>query len=532
MKNDLYILLSIYDLDQVPINAEYIMIEELAREAKTQAFVKKIFHYKSVHLLTADLEVIPMPFLVSGVCRLMTLGQCEWCDDRQTKKIHVYTVACLMLSWLHDYCAKRNFLKKIRSDLSGLREKKNTVTKTESGDMVAYIRSDLPQHLKAGGSLGHIAGVLYNIEAVTGGQVRFVTTEQIPSVNKNIPTYILQGKVPMRNLAGAVCIALNDPYYKRLESIFENQEPKLIYHRYALGAYATAKYALKHNIPYILEYNGSELWIMENWSKNAAGTSIPFSDIFYEIEDLVIKKAALITCVSEPLKRQLLERDISEERILVRPNGVNTDVYSPEVEGDTVRERYNISKDKLVIGFIGTFGAWHGTEKLALAYRCLQAHYSNLHLLMIGDGQRKVQVEEVLRVLPESSYTLTGMVPQNEGPSYLAAADILVSPTIPNPDGTPFFGSPTKLFEYMAMGKAIVSSGMDQMAEILEDGKTALLCKPGDETDLEKKIELLILNPELRKKLAIAARREACENHTWMKHTQAIFEKYESLVKG
>jgi len=53
---------------------------------------------------------------------------------------------------------------------------------------------------------------------------------------------------------------------------------------------------------------------------------------------------------------------------------------------------------------------------------------------------------------------LTGLVPQVEGRCYIAACDILASPHIPNPDGTPFFGSPTKLFEYMAMGKAIVAS--------------------------------------------------------------------------
>ena len=73
---------------------------------------------------------------------------------------------------------------------------------------------------------------------------------------------------------------------------------------------------------------------------------------------------------------------------------------------------------------------------------------------------------------------------------------------------------------------------MDQMAEILEDGRTALLSKPGDESDLAEKVEMLILNGELRKQLGMAAREEACANHTWKKHTHTIFEKYDCLVKG
>ncbi len=59
---------------------------------------------------------------------------------------------------------------------------------------------------------------------------------------------------------------------------------------------------------------------------------------------------------------------------------------------------------------------------------------------------------------------------QSEAPTYLAISDIVVSPTVPNPDGSPFFGSPTKLFEYMAMGKPIVASDLDQIGEVLTPG--------------------------------------------------------------
>ena len=458
MKKDIYILLSIYDLDKVPEDSEYIMIDDLAREAKSKNFFGKIFRYKSVHLLAAELEVIPMPFLVSGVCRLMTLGKCIWQDDNQRKTIHLHTILGFMAGFIHDYLSKRKYLKKIQSELKDLEKKEVKVLKYNKGDLIVYIRSDLPQHLKAGGSLGHIAGVIHNINEVTQCNVKFITTEPIPSVDKDMPTYILKGDIPMRNIPKFTTIASNEAYYEAIEEIFGQQCPNLIYHRYALESYAVAKYALIHNIPYILEYNGSELWIIKNWQKNSSESLIPFPDISYGIEKLVLKKAALIVCVSEPLKDQLLDMGIPEHKILVRSNGVNTDVYSPDIDGNLIKEKYNILKNKVVIGFIGTFGAWHGTEKLALAYTEIQPKYDNVHLLLIGDGQRKEQVEKILSKLPPDSYTLTGMIPQKEGVHYLAACDILVSPTVPNPDGTPFFGSPTKLFEYMAMGKAIVSS--------------------------------------------------------------------------
>ena len=107
----------------------------------------------------------------------------------------------------------------------------------------------------------------------------------------------------------------------------------------------------------------------------------------------------------------------------------------------------------------------------------------------------------------------------------MAACDILVSPHVPNPDGTPFFGSPTKLFEYMAMGKGIVASDLDQIGEVLRHNKTAWLVKPGDINALMMGLKTLIDNSELRERLGKTARQEAIAKHTWKEHTGKIVEK-------
>src|SRR5205823_11518379 len=122
---------------------------------------------------------------------------------------------------------------------------------------------------------------------------------------------------------------------------------------------------------------------------------------------------------------------------------------------------------------------------LARAFVTLRASNAALgprvRLFMIGDG---ATIGEVRKILSEGSASgaavFTGLVPQEEGANYLAACDVLASPHVPNPDGTPFFGSPTKLFEYMAMGKGIVASRLDQIGDVLEDKKSALLVPPGD----------------------------------------------------
>jgi len=109
----------------------------------------------------------------------------------------------------------------------------------------------------------------------------------------------------------------------------------------------------------------------------------------------------------------------------------------------------------------------------------------------------------------------TGPLPPDKVAEFLDASDILVSPHIPMPDGSRFFGSPTKIFEYMAMGKGIVASRLDQLAEVLEHNKTAWLVTPGDIEELAEAILRLALDPAKRSALGSAARRAAVERHCW-----------------
>ena len=148
---------------------------------------------------------------------------------------------------------------------------------------------------------------------------------------------------------------------------------------------------------------------------------------------------------------------------------------------------------------------------------------------MIGDGATIPLVKQLIEKYKLNDHvTLTGLVPQEKGPSYLAACDILVSPYVPNVDGS-FFGSPTKLFEYMAMGKGIIASDLEQIGEILDHEKTALVVTPGDQDELIQGMERLIDNPKLRDWLGTNARQEVIKNYTWEKHTHKIIHKLKEL---
>lgn len=385
----------------------------------------------------------------------------------------------------------------------------------------AYLRTDLVVGLRAGGSVGHVAGVC-NTLGRFGPPPVFFTVDPLPTVAPDIETHVVRpGSRRLWSQRGLPELTSSEPFAAEVLGRMAGRPVSFLYQRHGLNNWSGAQLALEHKLPLVLEYNGSEVWVARNW-----GSGVPREALALRVERLGLAAADLVVVVSEPLRDELAGRGVDPARILVNPNGVDPDVYRPDADGSAVRERLGLS-GATVLGFIGTFGAWHGAEKLAEAFALLLSRRPDLRgsarLLFIGDGLRREAAEDVLRAAGLRELAVfTGTVPQAEGPAHLAACDVLVAPHVPNADGSRFFGSPTKLFEYMAMGRAIAASALDQMDAVLEDGATALKAAPGDAGDLSRALEALCVDPELRRRLGAAARERAVERHSWRSHTERI----------
>jgi glycosyltransferase involved in cell wall biosynthesis len=262
----------------------------------------------------------------------------------------------------------------------------------------------------------------------------------------------------------------------------------------------------------ILEYNGSEEWMAHHWDPN------PLHDWIRLCEEVTLRSAARIVVVSSVLRDDLINRGIQPDRIRVNPNAVDADYFYPGRGCEAARRELGIRPDEVLVGFVGSFSLWHGIEVLqrAIARLLSSSQPCRFRFLLMGDGLLQAEMRSALAAYENTGEVIfTGSIPREKVADYLDASDILVSPHIPMPDGSKFFGSPTKLFEYMAMGKGIVASRLDQLAEVLDHNQTALLVTPGDAGELADAIQQLALNPEKRAALGAAARRAAVERHGW-----------------
>jgi glycosyltransferase involved in cell wall biosynthesis len=140
-----------------------------------------------------------------------------------------------------------------------------------------------------------------------------------------------------------------------------------------------------------------------------------------------------------------------------------------------------------------------------------------------------------------------GRTEQRIGARLLKAADIYVSPHSSHMGSLPFFGSPTKLFEYMAMGGGIVASDLEQLGEVLSpalrpadfaqgrpvvEKQRAILCRPGDVDEFVAGVLALVRNPEISAALGRNARAAAEAEFSWERHVERIWKHALGLGQG
>jgi glycosyltransferase involved in cell wall biosynthesis len=399
-----------------------------------------------------------------------------------------------------------------------------------------YLRTAYWAHLISGGSYGHTAYVAAELARVTERFVclmgtRFALIDDL-GIHQEIVTPQFTA-ASERDL-----LAADGFYYRALRERLRALRPAYIYERLVLGNFAAARLSRELGIPYIVEYNGSEI----SMSRSFGSGALEHEELFLEAERVAFQQATVITAISDAVRDDIVRRGIDERKVLVNPNGVNCDEYAPATaeERREIRAALGLADDHCVIAFIGTFGGWHGIDVLAASLGSICQQAPKARFLLIGDGNLKHLVTDAVREHGLQDRVVDiGRTEQRQGARYLKAADIYVSPHSSHMVDSKFFGSPTKLFEYMALGGGIVASDLEQIGVTLSPalrptdfaGRTpvvgderAVLCRPGDVDDFVAGVLALVRHPDISSALGRNARAAAIEHFSWERHVARIWD--------
>ncbi len=372
-----------------------------------------------------------------------------------------------------------------------------------------------PPGASVGGSVTHISGILQGFR-MRGFRIGLVCQCSPPSQLREVADEIeLCQALPeyARITPDVGQLAINRAVRKAAAAIAHRLPPTVIYQRHTPFLTAGLDVMRKTGAPLVLEWNGSEVWVRQNWGAQIA-IERAFDPTLKALESRTVRGAQLIVSISEHAASMALEAGAPPERVAVIPNGVQLEDIDRASS-----DREPTGESPPLIGWIGSFGPWHGAEVLVRALPLLPR---DVRLVMIGDGleRRRCQVLAVeLGVAEQISWP--GVLAHDEALRELSGCDVLASPHAPLID-QPFFGSPTKLFEYMGLGRPIVASRLEQLGEVLEDGRTAVLVEPGDPDALAAGIRRILELPDRGRALGRAARAQAETEHTWEHRAEAI----------
>ena len=218
------------------------------------------------------------------------------------------------------------------------------------------------------------------------------------------------------------------------------------------------------------------------------------------------------------------------EKVEVIGNGVNMKKFYPIYDETLFRswkKRLGITQEDVVIAFVGNLAPWQGVNILIESALQLLVNNKNLKFLIVGEGSLRDFLEKrVSDSKYEKKFIFTGMIQYEDIPALINIADICVAPFISKRNRITGV-SPIKVFEYMACGKPVISSRIEGLEFIEEEGAGRLI-EPEDVIGLQKALDDLAKAPQERMRMGQNGLQVARERFSW----ESKVVKIEEVLKG
>lgn len=271
-----------------------------------------------------------------------------------------------------------------------------------------------------------------------------------------------------------------------------------------MTAVAGALIARERGVPFVAEIR--DLWPASIWEVGAMSRNHPIIKVLEQAERWLYDEAAAVVVVS-PAFREAIGRakGIAPDEVPVITNGVKLERWDPTLDGDALRQRFNLPTDAVIAMYAGTHGMSHGLETVIEAAR----EAPEVQFVLVGEGARKADLVELGRDVPNVTF-LPGQS-ADAMPGLYAMADIALVPL----RDLELFRTviPSKMFEIWAMETPLVLGVRGQAAEIVQASGAGVVVPPEDAAALARAVRELGADPERRREMGRAGRAFVAQNY-------------------
>jgi teichuronic acid biosynthesis glycosyltransferase TuaC len=231
-----------------------------------------------------------------------------------------------------------------------------------------------------------------------------------------------------------------------------------------------------------------------------------------------------ILSVSEDLKLHIVNLGINENKVIVVPNGVDTEKFKP-LGKENARNLLNLPVDKNIVLFVGALRSIKGVDYLIESAKNFVNTNTELYMVGRDDGLKKslVKMAKELKIIDFIKFI--GPVNHEDIPLWISASDILVLPSLSE-------GRPNVVLEALACEVPAVATDVGGIPELMIDGETGYLVPAKNSLELSKKVNKLLENENLREKMGKLGRKSIIQRGlTWEAHAKKTVDIYSKLVK-
>ena len=205
---------------------------------------------------------------------------------------------------------------------------------------------------------------------------------------------------------------------------------------------------------------------------------------------------------------------LPEEEYQIAPNGTDLERYSDLPPAKEARRLLDLP-EAVTVGYTGHFYRGRGMDMML----SLMPVFPNVNFLFVGGQQDKVHAwQNMLRQAKIRNAITTGFIENTRLPLYQAAADVLIMPyeqAIAGSSGgnSAEICSPMKMFDYLSAGRAILTSDLPVLQEVLNE-ENAVFCPTNDLLAWQQALARLVADPDLRQRLGEQAKKDS-ERYAW-----------------
>lgn len=213
-------------------------------------------------------------------------------------------------------------------------------------------------------------------------------------------------------------------------------------------AYGAMLAARRAGIPLVAGARGSDLRVRDPLSR--------------QLTRPVVRAAKRLLVVSEDLGR-VAARDYGADasRIRTIPNGCDASIFHPAERG-SARRALGVRQDAELVVYVGRLVAEKGLRELMSAFESLRHARPRLHVVMVGDGPMRRELEQMAGAANADRVKLVGALGPDDVARWMAASNVVTLPSYSE-------GHPNVLVEAMACGRPVVATPVGGIPEVVDD---------------------------------------------------------------